>query len=155
MGSRTWRLLLEILVAVAAAASIVPLRVGSCGPDPVNLWCTAEPFLGRWPAFSLGAGIIVGLLLRARTGALLVVLASLAGFPVYAAFDPWAAGSTGAWTLWGNLNFFLLRGVPAFVGFFVGVAIRTASRTTEVAGDTRRHVALLRRRRSPDGGSPS
>jgi hypothetical protein len=130
MGSRTWRLPLAVLVAIAAAASIVPLRVGSCGPDPVNLWCAAEPFLGWWPALNLGAGIIVGLLLRARTGALLLVLASLAGFLVYATFDPWAAGSTGAWTLWDYLNFFLLGGLPAFVGFFVGAGIRAASRTT-------------------------
>ena len=172
MGSRNWWLPLAVLVAIAAAASIVPLRVGSCGPDPVNLWCAAEPFVGWWPALNLGAGIIVGLLLRARTGALLLVLASLAGFLVFAVFDPYIARSTGPWTWTDYLNFFLLGGLPAFVGFFVGVVIRTAirlttapesvpwpdptsSRTTEATGDTRGHVARLRRRRSTDGGSPS
>jgi hypothetical protein len=130
MGSRNWRLPLAVLVAVAAAASIVPLRVGSCGPDPVNLWCAAEPFLGWWPTLNLGAGIIVGLLVRARTGALLLVLASLVGFLVYAVFDPWVAGSTGSWTWWDYLNFFLLGGLPAFAGFFVGIVIRTAIRLT-------------------------
>ena len=128
MGSRNWRLALATLVAIAASASIVPLRVGSCGPDPVNLWCAAEPFLGWWPALNLGAWIVVGLLLRARTGALLLVLASLAGFLAYAVFDPYNASSTGPWTWSDYLNFFLLGGLPAFVGFFVGVVIRTAMR---------------------------
>jgi hypothetical protein len=172
MGSRNWRLPLAVLVALAAAASIVPLRIGSCGTDPVNLWCAAEPFLGWWPTLNLGAGIIVGLLVRARTGALLLVLASLAGFLVFAVLDPYNGRSTGPWTWTDYLNFFLEGGVPAFAGFIVGAVIRMASRTAtapepvpwpdptsrraaEVAGDTRGHVARLRRGRSPDGGSPS
>ncbi len=150
MGSRNWRLPLAVLVAIAAAASIVPLRVGSCGQDPVNLWCAAEPFLGWWPALNLGAGIIVGLLLRARTGALLLVLASLAGFLVYAVFDPWLASSTGSWTWTDHLNFFLLGGLPAFFGFLVGIVIRGVIRFA-----SRTPTALLRRRRSTAGGSPS
>lgn len=126
MTRRTWLGIAAIVLAVAGNVSVVVLRIVNCGPDPVNLWCAREPYLGTWQFVLLLTSIGVGVLGGGRAGLVAVLVGSLAGYVIVTCIDPWVGVQYLGWV--GALNFAILGLPAALVGLAVGVACRYIAR---------------------------